>query len=191
MTDPAPRIPSYSHVENWKPEVDDVEPLYGRSSDDVVLRAASVIPFVLVAAFGVIALVGWIIVIAFGVAAPGNPHALPIWRWVQGQTAAQVLGQLAVVIGIGLIPLAIVLAASWATLHGFRERPHPLFWPAAELFWGAVAIALVAVDRTQHQLVHKVLGLGTLDWWFLFALVAAAVILAGMRIRRLRPRPGG
>jgi hypothetical protein len=185
--DRSPRIPRYSHTENWKPDEDDVAASQQPSSDDVILRALSVVPFVLVAAFGVVALVGWVIVVVFGVAAPGNAAGRPIWRWAQGQTLGHVLAELALAVGIGLIPLAVVLFAGWATAHGFRVRPHPLFWPAAELFWGIVAVALVVLDRFRSSIITD-LQLGTLDRWFLFGVVVAAGLLAGIRVRRLRRR---
>jgi len=156
-----------------------------RPVDDVVLRALSVVPFILVAAFGVIALVGWVFVIVFGVAAPGNENSEPIWRWVQEQSLADVLTQLALAVGIGLIPLAVMLVAGWATIHGFRSDPHPLFWPLTQLFWGIVAISLVVLDRARQDVIVE-LGVSRLDWWFAFLMVAAAMILAGVRLRRLR-----
>lgn len=177
-------MPAYSRHENWQPDEDDVARA-GGPQDDIVLRALSVVPFVLVAAFGVIALVGWIIVIVFGVSAPGNENSQPIWEWVQGQSLTHILTQLALAIGIGLIPLGVMLGAGWATVHGFRPDPHRLFWPIVQVLWGIVATALVVVDRVRHDVVEE-LGITGLDWWFAFVMVAVAMILAGVRIRRLR-----
>ena len=185
MAGPDHRIPTYSRREDWTPDADDVARA-GRPPEDVALRALSVVPFVLVAALGVIALVGWVIVIVFGVSAPGSAGGEPIWRWAQGQSIGHVVGQLALAVGIGLIPVAVVLAGSWATIHGFRQDPHPLFWPLAELLWGIVAIALVVLDRARSQLLDD-LGVSSLDWWFAFLTVAVAMVLAGVRLRRLRP----
>ena len=129
MAGPDHRIPTYSRREDWTPDADDVARA-ARPPEDVALRALSVVPFVLVAALGVIALVGWVIVIVFGVSAPGNAASEPVWRWAQGQSFGHVVGQLALAVGIGLIPVAVIVAGSWATIHGFRQDPHPLFWPA-------------------------------------------------------------
>jgi len=155
----------------------------GRPSDDVILRALSVVPFVLVAAFGVIALVGWISVIVFGLSAPGSDGGEPIWRWVQGRSLGHVAGQLALAAGVALVPLGVTLLAGWATIHGFRSDPHRYFWPAAQLFWGVVGLGLVIVDRVWPETLRYV-GVSTLDWWFAFVMVAVALILAGVRARR-------
>jgi hypothetical protein len=181
---PDHRIPRYSPRENWEPDADDLARA-GRSPDDVALRALSVAPFVLVAALGVIALVGWTVVIVFGVSAPGSSGGEPIWRWAQDQGMGEIVAQVALAVAVGLIPAAVVLVGGWATVHGFRQRPNPLFWPAAELFWGIVAVTLVVADRTRSEMLADA-GISAVDWWFAFLTVAAAMVLAGVRLRRLR-----
>jgi hypothetical protein len=189
VPDPDPRIPSYSHTENWRPDEDDIAASQHPSNDDFILRVVSVIPFVLIAAFGVIALVGWFIVVVFGVEAPGNPDAQPIWRWAQGESFSHVLSQVGLAVVIGLIPLVVTVLAGWATVHGFRSRPHHLFWPIAELFWGIVATAMVVLSRSDNRQLAE-LKLSGLDKAFLFGAVLAAVVVAGMRVRRLRRQSG-
>ena len=181
---PLPDLPRYSPHGDWKPDEDDVARAH-RPVDDTLLRALSVAPFVLVGALGLMATIGWMVVVVFGLAAPGSRSAGPVWRWAQGQDPWHVLWQLVLAVGIGLIPLTITLAAGWATVHGFRRRPHALFWPTAQLFWGIVAIGLIAADRLYSASMDD-LGVGTLDRWFGFLLVAAAAILAGVRHRRER-----
>jgi len=181
---PDHRIPAYSRRERWEPGEDEIARA-GRPPEDVILRALSVVPFVLVAAFGVIALVGWVSVIVFGLGSPGSAGGEPIWRWVQGQSLGRIVGQLALAVGIALVPLAVTLLAGWATIHGFRSDPHPYFWPAAQLFWGIVGIGLVVVDRVWPETLEE-LGVSTLDWWFAFVMAAVALILAGIRARRRR-----
>lgn len=172
----------------WTPGEEERERA-GEPSRDVGLRALSVVPFVLTAALGVIALVGWIVVIVFGIGAPGTgSDAEPIWRWAQDRSLLVIVTQAVLAIAIGLIPAAIMLAAAWAAMQGFQERPHPLFWPAAEIIWSVIAVALVVMARTQERFLSDI-GVATTDWWFAFGLVAFAMILAAARIRRLRTVP--
>ena len=83
---------------------------------DVVLRALSVVPFLLVAAVGLIAIISWVLLIVFGV---GSGE--PIWEAVQGLSAAELVWQLFLAVVIGVVPVLVTLAASWATARGFRE----------------------------------------------------------------------
>lgn len=166
--------------QGWKPDADAVERA-GRGGDEhVVLRALSVIPFVLAAAVCVIALVSWLLIALLGLG-----EADPVWRWVQYHGFLGGLGQALFAIGMALIPLALGALAVWAAIHGFRPDPHPYFWPAAQLLFGLAAVALVVVDHTSWIDLHE-LGMDAMDWWFAFGCVAFAMILAGMRIRLRR-----
>ena len=45
------------------------------------------------------------------------------------------------------------------------------------------AVGLVVIDRVRHAWITG-LGLTALDWWFMFGMVAFAMIVAGVRLRR-------
>ncbi len=185
MSGGADKMPRYSHrgldtsPADWEPDEDDIR----RSQipeRGVVLRGLSVVPFALVAALGLIAAISWALVIVFGL---GGGE--PIWDWAKGRTLAHVFGQALLAVGICLIPVGVTVLASWAVIHGFRERPSRFFWPVAQVFWSVLAVGLVYVDRARHQWLDSI-GLNATDWWFGFAVVAFAMIVAGLRIRAQR-----
>ena len=89
-------------------------------SVDIVLRALSVLPFLLVAAVGLIAIISWVLIVVFGV---GSGE--PVWEAVQGLSATELVWQLFLAVVIGVVPVLVTLGASWATAHGFRERRRP------------------------------------------------------------------
>ena len=147
-------------------------------SVDIVLRALSVLPFLLVAAVGLIAVISWVLIILFGI---GSGE--PAWEAVQGLSAAELVWQLFLVVVIGAVPVLVTLAASWATAHGFREDAGRPFWTMTQGVWGLVAIGIVYVQQTREDWLSEV-GLSGLDWWFGLGVVAFAMILAGVRLRR-------
>jgi hypothetical protein len=150
----------------------------GGPTRDVVLRAFSVVPFLLVAALGLIGAISWVLVIVLGI---GSSE--PIWRAARGVSLGEFLWQALLAVLIGLAPILIALGGSWATAHGFGETSGRPFWTAVEGVWGLVAMGLVYVDRARQEWLDD-LGLSRLDWWFAFGVVAFAMILAGMRLRR-------
>jgi hypothetical protein len=152
-------------------------------STDVVVRALSVIPFVLVAALGLIGVISWVLIIVLGV---GSGE--PIWRVAQGLSVAQLFWQMLLAVLIGLIPVGITLLASWTAGRGFSEYSGRTFWTVVQALWGLAAVALVLVDRTRQVWIEE-MGLSPLDWWFMFGVVAFGMILAGVRLRRA-PRAG-
>jgi hypothetical protein len=147
-------------------------------SVDIVLRALSVLPFLLVAAVGLIAVISWVLIIVFGI---GSGE--PIWEAVQGLSAAELVWQLLLAVVIGVVPVLVTLGASWATAHGFREDAGRAFWTMTQGVWGLVAVGIVYVQQTRENWLSDV-GLSGLDWWFGLGVVAFAMILAGVRLRR-------
>ena len=147
-------------------------------SVDIVVRALSVIPFLLIAALGLIGIVGWALIVVLGVGG-----ADPIWVAAQGLSAWELLWQLLLAVLIGLAPLFVTLAASWATARGFREASGRTFWTVTQSLWGLAGIGLIYVGRVRDDLL-KDSGFSSTDWWFAFGVVAFAMVLAGMRLRR-------
>jgi hypothetical protein len=150
---------------------------------DVVVRALSVIPFLLIAALGLISIVSWVLILLFGIGG-GDP----IWKAVQGLSLWELLWQLLIAVLIGLAALAVTLAASWATARGFRSESGKTFWTVSQGLWGLIAVGIVYLWRTQPGWVRE-LGFTGTDWWFALGVVAFAMILAGVRLRRA-PRSG-
>ena len=168
--------------DSFKPEDEERAAGPEGPSADIVLRALSVVPFLLAAAIGLIAVVSWVLIIVLGVGS-----ADPIWESVQGLSAGELVWQLFLAVVVGVVPIAITLVASWATAHGFREDAGRPFWIMTEGVWGLIAVGLVYVDRTRHGWLDDV-GLSGIDWWFAFGVVAFAMVLAGVRLRRA-PHP--
>jgi hypothetical protein len=147
-------------------------------SVDIVVRALSVIPFLLVAALGLIGIVSWVIIIVLGIGG-GDP----IWVAARGLSALQLLWQLLLAVLIGMAPLLITLAASWATARGFREDSGRVFWTVTQGVWSLAALGLIYVGRVREDILRDY-GFSSTDWWFAFGVVAFAMILAGVRLRR-------
>jgi hypothetical protein len=152
-------------------------------SADVVLRALSVVPFLLAAAVGLIAIISWVLIIVFGVGS-----AEPIWESIQGLSGTELVWQLFLAVVVGVVAVLITLAASWATAHGFREDAGRPFWTMTQAVWGLVAVGLVYLARTKGGWLEDA-GLSRVDWWFGLLVVAFAMILAGVRLRRAPRAP--
>ena len=185
MSGGADKMPRYSHrgpgtaPPDWEPDEDDVRRAQTPPRGGV-LRGLSVAPFAIAAAVGLIGAISWVLVIVFGLGG-----GQPIWDWAKGHTLGQVLAQVLLAVAIGLLPVGVTVLASWAMVHGFRERPSRFFWPAAQVFWSVLAVGLVYVYRARHQWLDSI-GLNATDWWFGFCVVAFAMIMAGLRIRAQR-----
>lgn len=147
-------------------------------SVDILLRALSVLPFLLVAAVGLLAVVSWVLIIVLGAGS-----AEPIWDAVAGMSAGELVWQLLLAVLIGVAALLVTVLGSWATAHGFQEGSGRPFWIMTQGVWGLVAVGLVYVERTWDASLRD-LGLSGLEWWFGLGVVAFAMILAGVRLRR-------
>lgn len=188
---PGDRLPGSP---GWEPDEDDLARA-GRPSQGVVLRALSVVPFLLAAAVAMIALITWFLVAVFGFDPPrrsGDAAAAgrePIWRWITDHNAGEVLVQILFFVGVALIPAAIIALAGWATMYGFRERTNPFFWPVLQVLYGILAIGMIVMDRTASAWLDET-GISARDWWFAFGVIAYGMVLAGLRIRRQRELQG-
>jgi hypothetical protein len=160
----------------------------------VVLRALSVVPFLLAAAVAMIALITWVLVAVFGFSPPGpsgpGGEREPIWRWIGEHDGGALLLELLFLVGVALVPLGLIVLLSWAALHGFRERPSPFFWPSVQVVYGVLALGMVLVDRLRPEWLGEI-GVAARDWWFVFGVVAFGMVTAGMRIRRQRAEMAG
>lgn len=184
----------------WKPEADDVARAAGTSrggagpedrggaglgragvaGPGLALRIVSVIPFIFGGVVGAIALASWVLIFLLGF---GDQET--IWAWASGRPASEVVTQVALVLLLGLASLAVAGTALWAALHGFHGESGRVFWTAAQLVLGLSALGMVAVDRFSPE-VFDGIGLGTFDWWLLFALVALGLVTARLRTRVAR-----
>jgi hypothetical protein len=164
----------------WKPSEADVEAA-GRPNPGLTLRVLSVLPFILLGAFSVIATVAWVMVAIFG-AGTGRG---PVWVWAAGHSTGEVIGQVALAVLIGLVPVAFIVLSIWATLRGFGTEPAPLFWVSSEICFAAAALALV-VGRVQFPGVMEYLALVGQQWWFALAFVGYGLTVSHMRVRRER-----
>ena len=136
------------------------------------------------AALGLLAVVSWVLIIVLG-AGSGDP----IWQAARGCPRPSCSGRLVLAVLIGLAPLVVTAAASWATARGFREDAGRPFWTITQSVWGLAAVGLVVLDRSRAAWLEE-LGFSTLDWWFAFGVVAFAMIVAGVRLRRAPRAPG-
>ena len=142
------------------------------------------VPFILLAALGLIGVISWVLIIVLGI---GSGE--PIWKVAQGLSTAELLWQILLAVLIGLVPVGITLIASWTAGRGFSEYSGRPFWTVVQALWGIAAVGLVLVDRTRQAWIEE-MELTSLDWWFMFGVVAFGMILAGVRLRRA-PRAGG
>jgi len=108
------------------------------------------------AALGLIGIIGWVLIM---------------------------LRELLLAVLIGLLPVGVVLAGSWATARGFREESGRTFWTVTQGVWGVFAVGLIYVWADRRDLIDR-LGFSSLDFWFAFAMVAFAMTVAGVRLRR-------
>jgi hypothetical protein len=165
----------------WKPSEQDI-----RAAEEhdpgLVLRIASVLPFVLIGAFGVIAFVAWLVVFVFGVR-PLGQEGQPVWEWAAGKPVGEVVGQVALLLVIGAVCAGVVVASIYATGYGVRAYRPRRFWFVAQTFFSVLGFLLLA-GRTIAPDFMKEIGLSGREWFFAFGLVAFSMIVVGLRMRR-------
>jgi hypothetical protein len=154
----------------------------GGSGPGPVLRLVSIVPFLVGGVVGVIALVGWAFLFVFGA---GDQET--IWAWASGRPAGEVVTQVALVLLLGMGAMALTVGAMWAGLHGFTVGSGVVFWTSVQMVFGLLAIGMVAMDRLVPDVAEDA-GLGTAEWWLLFAMVALGLVAARLRARAARPQ---
>lgn len=160
------------------PAASDEGPRREESLGSLLLRGASVVPFLMLGVMAVIAVLTWILVFVFGV----GVAAEPIWEWVSGRSFGEVVVQFGLAL-LGLLAAVAVLVLSMlATSYGARRRQAAWFWPLTQIVFTAVALGLVALDHLRPGLLAD-LGVAGRDWWLVFGWAAYAVLMAGLRMR--------
>jgi hypothetical protein len=164
----------------------DDDPRYEDSLGSLLLRGASVVPFMMLGVMAVISIVAWVVVFMFGVGA-----GQAIWDWLPGRSPWEVVSQVGLALLVGLVPVAILVLSMMATSYGVRRHQAGWFWPLTQVLFTAVAVALFVLDQTMPQGLESV-GIDGRDWWLIFGYAAYAVLMAGLRIRAAaRAESGG
>ena len=145
-----------------------------------LLRVLSVIPFVVLGAVAVIALVGWLLLFVFGV---GEQESL--WTWVSDEDGWELLRGLALVLGLGAACLAVLVLAMWAALYGFRREARGGFWRVSQALAAGALLALLVVEAMPEARAST--GLRWFDVVFLVGSLVASIVLFRLRERRTRP----
>lgn len=164
----------------WKPSEEEI-----RASQEAApglgLRLVSIIPFGLIGAFSVIAIVAWFAVIVFGA---GTDRGA-LWTWASGRPAGEVIAQVALAVVFGLIPVGLLVLCIWATMRGFGTEPALYFWLFTEMTFAALALALL-LGRVQYPEFMEDVALSGREWWFALAIVGFGMTVAHLRARRDR-----
>jgi hypothetical protein len=144
----------------------------------VLLRAASVLPFIVTGAIAAIAALGWVLIVVFGY----GPTTVAIWEWAEGRSAWNVLSQVALSLLVLLVPLSIAGASVWAVNVGFGDVQPFWFWPVAEAFFGALLLGLVVGGRVAPERLEEY-GFSGRNFWAVFAFLAFAFAVVWLRAR--------
>jgi len=142
------------------------------------LRLLSIVPFLLVAVTGVVALIGWIVIVVLG----GGVRE-PIWTWIAHTPARDAVPQVALAVGLGLAALGITLLSMWAAMRGFSRSAGRLFWRVAEAVFSLIAILLLIVTVTKPG-IAAALGLSGGEWFLVFGLLGYSLVMCRLRERR-------
>jgi hypothetical protein len=142
------------------------------------LRLLSIVPFLFVALIGIVAMIGWIVIVVLG----GGKRD-PIWVWIGHNPARDAVPQVALAVGIGLAVLGIVLLSMWAAMHGLARSAGRLFWGIAEGVFSALGFLLL-LGRTMFSGFMKDIALSGGEWYFAFGFVVFAMFMVALRRRR-------
>ena len=178
MPDPSER--NRPGRQGWTPSKEEVSAAE-EAHPGLVLRLVSIIPFGLIGAFSVIAIVAWFAAIVFGA---GTDRGT-LWAWAAGRPVSEVVTQVALAIVPGLIPVALLVLCIWATVRGSSESPALYLRLLTAIVFAAAALALV-LGRVQWPEFMESIALNGTEWWFAFVVVAYSMSMAHLRVRRGR-----
>ena len=105
------------------------------------------------------------------------------WTWAKGKPPGEVATQVGLLILIGLLCAGVVALSIYATTYGFRTQQPRYFWGIAQGVFSALGFLLLLGLRMFPGFM-KDIGLTGGRWYFTFALVAFAMIVVGLRMRR-------
>jgi len=142
------------------------------------LRLLSIVPFLLVSVTGIVALIGWLVIVVVG----GGVRE-PIWTWIARTPARDAVPQVALAVGLGIAVLGILLLSMWAAMHGFARSAGRLFWRVAEAVFSLAAVVLLIATVTKPGILAD-LGLSNSDWFFVFGLLGYSLVVCRLRERR-------
>lgn len=142
------------------------------------LRLLSIVPFLFVALIGIVAMIGWIVIVVLG----GGKRD-PIWVWIGHTPARDAVPQVALAVGLGIAVLGILLLSMWAAMHGFARSAGRLFWRVAEAVFSLAAVVLLIATVTKPGILAD-LGLSNSDWFFVFGLLGYSLVVCRLRERR-------
>jgi hypothetical protein len=145
-----------------------------------MLRAASVVPFVVLGMSSLIAAVSSLVIAVFGRA--GLPS---IVHWRLAGSAGQKAGVVALLVLTVLVPAGLVAVSVRAALRGMRPRAGRWFWwstaAVATAFGVALMVAPLASATVDREL--RAAGVGPLEVVLLVCICGYTVVMALVRLR--------
>jgi hypothetical protein len=141
------------------------------------LRIASIVPFLLVTLLGIVALMGWFLVVFLG----GGGRD-PIEVLVASGTVRHTLPQVAQAIGLGIPVLGITLLSMWAAMHGLARSSGRLFWRVTEFVFSLLTAVLLLVAVTKPDFVTQ-LGVSGRQWFVAFGILGYTLVVCRLRER--------
>ena len=146
----------------------------------LVLRVASVVPFVTIGALAAVAAVVLPLLLIIG---PGSLE--PFWRLAHGRSTAWYAVSLAEFAGLELATLGVLRLSILATTHGVKERPKPWLFPLVLVVAIAGLAALVVLKVATPESLTRA-SLSTTDWLVLLVGAGGTAVLAALRVRQAR-----
>jgi hypothetical protein len=143
----------------------------------LLLRLVSIVPFLLLAVSGIVATIGWFLIIVLG-----GGRRDPIWAWAASRSARDAVPQIAAAVGLGIFVFGIVMVSMWAALHGLEATSGKLFWRLAEAAFFLLAVTLTVVVATQPDFVGE-LGMSRGEWLLGFGFIGFSLSVFRLRER--------